>query len=503
MKPTSQHTMPPANSEQTQIKTAPTTLQPPPQFPLNELNHSLAEQQHQGEDLMPVSREFRFISAQDTMVKPIEWLIDQVIEANSHAMIYGIPGHGKSFVAFDMASCIASGRPFHGRKVKQGAVFYIAGEGHKGLARRLHAWSKKNCTPPPSNLFISETSLDLLQIKNTHHLCMLIQEIVDATGIPPALIIVDTLARNFSGDENSAKDMGRIIKNIDYARQQWNASAMIIHHTSKGGRGPRGSTALPGAIDAEYEVKIINNLINFTTLKLREGVLPPPMQFELVSVPVRDNTGGVVESAALQLIAQAAPTPEPKPLGHKQTLALDMLKEMLAPISAQNPGQEQAIQQTGVPLRDWKAKCAAAGIPRNRMKEVVDTLQTRCCIEIDGAHVRLSGGVRSVRPLYEGADTSDAPTPSSTARTTSESLTKSAEVLSPASSELLAGVAKLLGVQPMDLLCNGYIDEHDLIEMSEISPKHIAEMIQTNPNWINRTTKQSKPSKNSNKPDLA
>lgn len=395
MQNTTQHAIPPANSEQTQIKTAPTILQSPSQFPLKEVSHSLAEQKHPSEGFFPAPREFRFISAQETEVKPIEWLIDQVLEADSHAMIYGSPGHGKSFIAIDMASCIASGQPFHGRSVKQGAVFYIAGEGQKGLARRLHAWSKKNRTPPPSNLFISETSLDMLHLKNAHHLCMLIQEIVDATGIPPALIIVDTLARNFSGDENSAKDMGRIIKNIDYARQQWNASAMIIHHTSKGGRGPRGSTALPGAIDAEYEVKIIDKLINFTTLKIREGALPPPIKFELISVPVRDNTGGVVESAVLQLTMQAAPTPEPKPIGANQTQSLAILQEMLAVISAQNPDQEQEIQLIGVPLSDWKSKCAAAEIPRNRMQEVVTALERRGCIELDGEHVRLSGGVRA------------------------------------------------------------------------------------------------------------
>ncbi len=481
MKPTPQHTMSPANCEQTHFKTAPTVLQPQPQFPLNELSHSLSEQQHQDAGPMPTSREFRFISAQDTEVKPVEWLIDQVFEANSHAMIYGVPGHGKSFVALDMACCIASGLPFHGHEVKQGAVFYIAGEGHKGLARRLHAWSQKNLTPPPSNLFISETSLDLFQPKNAQKLCALIQEAVDATGTPPVMIIVDTLARNFSGDENSAKDMGRIIKNIDYARQNWNASAIIVHHTNKGGYGPRGSTALPGAIDAEYEVKMTNNSINLITWKLREGIKPPKITFELVSVPVRDNTGGVVESAALQFIMETENTSKstsekksiPKPVGSNQIKVLGTLQEMLTAISAQNPGQEQAIQQTGVLISDWERKCVAEGMPRKRVQEAVASLENRRCIELDGAHVRLCEGV---------------PAPSSTARAISDSHTKSAEALSPASNYWLADVAILLGVQPMDLLRNGYLDENDLIEMSEISPKQIAEMIRTNPNWVNRTT---------------
>lgn len=169
MKPSPQNTTPPASSVQTHFNTAPTVLQSQPQLPLNKLSDSLAEQQRQGAGTMHTQRAFRFISAQDTVVKPIDWLIDQTIEADSLAIVYGPPGHGKSFLALDMASCIASGQPFHGHTVKQGAVFYIAGEGHKGLARRQHAWAEKNRTMPPNNLFISESSLDLLYLKNAEY----------------------------------------------------------------------------------------------------------------------------------------------------------------------------------------------------------------------------------------------------------------------------------------------------------------------------------------------
>jgi len=62
-----------------------------------------------------------------------------------------------------------------------------------------------------------------------------------------------------------------------------------------------------------------------------------------------------MESAALQLITEATPTLAPKPHGSNQAQALSIHQEMLPAISTQNPGQGQAIQQTGAHLTDWNA----------------------------------------------------------------------------------------------------------------------------------------------------
>ncbi|WP_439560713.1 AAA family ATPase [Roseinatronobacter sp.] len=51
-----------------------------------------------------------------------------------------MPSSGKSFLAVGIALSVATGTPFHGRDTKQGAVFFIAGEGRNGLARRFAAW---------------------------------------------------------------------------------------------------------------------------------------------------------------------------------------------------------------------------------------------------------------------------------------------------------------------------------------------------------------------------
>jgi len=87
---------------------------------------------------------FEFSRVDSLKLTEIKWIVDDYIESDSLAQVFGDPGGGKSFVAIDIACCVATGSAWHGHQVKQGAVFYIAGEGHNGLARRFKAWELGN-----------------------------------------------------------------------------------------------------------------------------------------------------------------------------------------------------------------------------------------------------------------------------------------------------------------------------------------------------------------------
>ena len=71
---------------------------------------------------------FQFMAVGDLKYRPPEYLIDGLIETETLGLLFGDPGCGKSFVGADIGLSVATGAPFHGRKVKQGAVFLIAGE---------------------------------------------------------------------------------------------------------------------------------------------------------------------------------------------------------------------------------------------------------------------------------------------------------------------------------------------------------------------------------------
>ena len=104
----------------------------------------------------------------------------------------------------DMAFCVAAGIDWNGNKTKPGDVIYLAGEGFVGLGRRFKVLEERyQCKAP--RLFISEQPAQLMGIVNVSEVITAINEI----SKNPALIIIDTLHRNFgAGDENSSKDFG-------------------------------------------------------------------------------------------------------------------------------------------------------------------------------------------------------------------------------------------------------------------------------------------------------
>lgn len=322
---------------------------------------------------------FSFVQASDMVVKPVSWLVRGYFEADTLAVLYGPPGKGKSFLALDICCCVAAGVPFHGHEVEQGAVFYIAGEGHNGIARRLRAWANHHeLADTPQALFVSSAPVDLANAINATRVSEAVERLAMETGLSPALIVVDTMARNFLGDENSSQDVGRFVANIDAMRRPWKATVLVVHHTGKDtDRGARGSSALKAAVDAEFEVsrRDDDKLVNLTTRKMKDADAPPPLAFNLASMAVTDSDGGITSSAVLTLTDYMEPFElDAGGLGKNQTLALDLLEGMPPPRS------EKA----------WRDKCSEAGMVRQRYHEARHTLEARGLIAVRGKEVLIN-----------------------------------------------------------------------------------------------------------------
>lgn len=61
------------------------------------------------------------------------WLIDGVIPSGSINWMVAAPSSFKTFLALDMATCVASGRDWHGRETDRAVVLYVAGEGDDNI----------------------------------------------------------------------------------------------------------------------------------------------------------------------------------------------------------------------------------------------------------------------------------------------------------------------------------------------------------------------------------
>lgn len=185
--------------------------------------------------------------------KGVPWSIDGIISGFS--LLWGGAGIGKSFVAIGMGVSVATGNPWLGRKTHQGPVVYIVGEGGEmNVANRVRTaykeWtielSDPNAIDTP--FYIVSPAVDMVEHS---------RDLVDLVGLypeeNPRLVVVDTLARCFSGDENKQEFMGKFVRNIDIIRDHYKCDVLVIHHANKED-DIRGSSALFGAADVSWRL---------------------------------------------------------------------------------------------------------------------------------------------------------------------------------------------------------------------------------------------------------
>lgn len=186
------------------------------------------------------------------MPPPI-WLIETIMPEQGVIGLYGAPGTGKSFVAIDFALSIATGRPWHGRAVQQGLVIYISAEGGAGIGKRVLAWcNAHHVSPASANL---AWVIEAIPIQADSADVTRLFERMDELHDTPVLVVIDTLARCFDGDENQQEDMGAFVKGVDAIRHALGTAVMIVHHTRLDGDRERGNTAFRGAADTMIQVK--------------------------------------------------------------------------------------------------------------------------------------------------------------------------------------------------------------------------------------------------------
>lgn len=278
-----------------------------------------------------------FVPLGDLEFKAPEWLIDGMLEASTFSVCFGSPAAGKTFLTLDMALCIATGKDFHTHAVRQGPVFYIAGEGHNGFARRAAAWSKANDIPLQGvPFFKSSRAVIITDDSSVAELIDTIDEMVQQHG-EPQLIVIDTLARSMgAADENSTKEMGAAIRAIDECRDAYDCTVLAVHHTGHGNKDrARGSSALLGAVDAEFMVDkwfqdeaCAKVEVKFT--KMKDAKIPEPMNFIHKEVDLVGADLAPTTSVVLEPILDTKPRGKVIELkGHKKRFmdALDKAKE--------------------------------------------------------------------------------------------------------------------------------------------------------------------------------
>lgn len=292
------------------------------------------------------------------------WLVKGVIPEAGLCLIFGVSGSGKSFFTLDLAAHVALSLDWRGQRVKGGPVAYIAAEAAGTFRNRQEAWRIEKLSDaaedPP--LMVLRAAPDLHGGDDIGPLL----EAIQRTGLDFKLIVVDTVARVMGGgDENSAKDVGLLVANLDRLRTETGAAVIGVHHAGKdSSKGARGSSALRAAVDLEIEVVGLSGTRSASITKSREGEIGAEFPFDLLPVEIAHDDDGEPITSCVAMPAEAATTSRKggRKLPPRMKKALDILLDGIATQGEQPPVSGIAADVRAIRKTLWRDLCRARGL---------------------------------------------------------------------------------------------------------------------------------------------
>jgi hypothetical protein len=236
----------------------------------------------------------------------LRWAVKGVVPERSIGFIYGASGTFKSFLALDYALHRAYGMKWLGRRTKQAVPVYLAAEGGAGLMRRIEAWHKdrgmvwQDC---PMRVVIVPMTLRT----QAADLCAAIQ----AVGVHPGDLIVDTMSQTFTGNENSNDEVADFLRVIGMElRDAMNCTVTVVHHSGHSAtERPRGASAIIANVDFCFGVFRDEKemLCTLEFVKVKDGDRPEEQRFEMASVELGfDEDGDVITSLSARHLVDPA-----------------------------------------------------------------------------------------------------------------------------------------------------------------------------------------------------
>ena len=201
-----------------------------------------------------------------------QWLIEPIIPAHKSVALYAAGKTGKSLLALDIVAAAASGRPILGGAPLEAPIhiLYVDQEmTENDLTERLHSLGYTQRDPT---------------LKQHFHYSQLYpwppldtkpggDELLDlALDVGAQLVVLDTLIRTVSGEENSADTIKDFYRHTGMALKKAGIALLRIDHAGKDlTRGQRGTSAKNDDVDVIW------------LLKEAPGSLPDKTMLNLVS----------------------------------------------------------------------------------------------------------------------------------------------------------------------------------------------------------------------------
>ncbi|WP_271612664.1 bifunctional DNA primase/polymerase [Bradyrhizobium sp. CCBAU 21362] len=280
---------------------------------------------------------------------PPEYLVDQVLQRRFCYSITAQTGVGKTAVAMLLSAHVGAGRSLGNLDVEQGSVLYFAGENPTDIQMRwLGITRELNIDPAAADVHFIPGAMPLSQAAAR------ITEEVTRKGLRPALVVVDTAAAYFEGDDENSNTQA-----VAHARRlraltelPGGPCVLILCHPTKRAADddliPRGGGAFLAEVDGNIALQKRESLIVASSLGKFRGRDFAPLSFELKTVqhPVLKDARG-----------RSIPTVVARHLGEveKQRISADTLSrenELLETVNARPDASLRELAE----LLGWRFK---------------------------------------------------------------------------------------------------------------------------------------------------
>ncbi len=202
---------------------------------------------------------------------PADDVIDGILRSSTFVLVHSGFGNFKSFLVLDWALSVATGTPWHGRAVRQGAVVYLMTEGGGGIGKRLRAWLMERGLSGDGVPFrVLRCPVNPLDCSEMEALRRQLRD------INPLLLIVDTWGQALAaggGDENDNGDTNTaIIAWRRFAQTRPDMTIIAVHHEGHGALGrSRGAKALEDGADTIIALSRKNDVVTLKNRKHKDG----------------------------------------------------------------------------------------------------------------------------------------------------------------------------------------------------------------------------------------
>lgn len=303
------------------------------------------------------------------------------------ACLFGAPGTGKSFVAFNIVMSVAAGLDVLGRRSLQGMAVYLSTEGKSGLKARAIAWAQaRDIDIAELPVALIEKPMNLRSEETVATLIDSIKRLVAKSDVPCRFICVDTLSQCLFGDENRQEDMAEFTGAMTRIANSLGAQVCVVHHSGKDkSKGARGSSVINGNFDtllALEEGDCEGQFVLRTDKQKNGGKAAVSIMFERVECGF-DGDGEPVYSLVV-----SDDSGEPVDIGNGCQPSRSSLTEY---------GQKtlevlRAAGPDGLELREWRKRARGAGVGSGRdaaANDWTNKLVARGFVEVrpNGKHV--------------------------------------------------------------------------------------------------------------------